>query len=122
MGSLVKDTAASKTELRLPLPDARVAMSFPHLKVTFTLLSVVFQGQHSLGRDNVIGNVARFWLQKLTLTFYFLSHHTNFPHKGRHRAQMTLRTAVFNILTHLADTRVIMEFNAAHRPDYTAHL
>lgn len=70
MGSLVKDTAANKMELRLALIGAIVAMSFPHLKVTFTLLNTVLQGWHSLGEDNVIGNVARCWLQKLILSLY----------------------------------------------------
>lgn len=36
-----------------------------------------------LGKYNVIDNAARYWLQKLSLSFYsFLSHHTYIPHKG----------------------------------------
>lgn len=98
-------------------------MSFPHPKVTLMLLSMVFQGQHSLGKDNVIGNVARFWLQSLSLSLYsLLSHHNPFPHEWRHRAQLMARTAMFSLLSHLADLRVIMEFNAAYSPGYTAYL
>lgn len=96
-------------------------MSFPHPNVTLMLLSMIFQGQHSLGNDNVTGDVARFWLQSLSLSLYsLLSHHNPFPHEGRHRAQLMVRIAMFSILSHLGDLRVIMEFNTAYSPAYTA--
>lgn len=116
-GSLARDTAANNTLPQLVL-EQLWSVSIPNLKVTHTLLGGIFHGWHLLGKYSVTGNVSKYWLQKLSLSFYsFLSNQTHTSHEGGHRALM-LRTT-FSILTHCINLNMITELNVVHRPGCT---